>query len=1028
MQKLHDFLGKMRFRLVFIALMASSLSAFAQSQYTLTGTVTESGSGLPLTGASVFIENTSFGTVTDFDGNYSFTATLEQGTYTLSLSSLGFTPQKITFTAGGNSTITNNASLSEDLTSLDEVVVTALGIEANKKSLSNSIQNIKSDQLLEGNQANMVNGLQGKVSGVNIVSSGGAPGTSSIILIRGGSSITGSNQPLFVVDGIPIDNSTNSSLDVASINRASDINPADVESISILKGPAAAALYGIQAASGAVIITTKKGKAGVSTISYSGSLSVDKILGTPDVQSAYGQGMEIVTESGTEYDPESSFSWGAPLAAGTPIYYNMEDFYKTAITQNHNVSYSSGTEKSNLYFSIGDMSQDGIIPSTSYDKTSFKINANSKFGDNFTIGISGNYIDTKTASTRQGNSTGGSLNSLLAYPVNVNAKDYLNEDGLQEPFYLDQQFDNAYWSIANSPNNNNVKRLIGVLNLSYNFLNDFNLTYKIGTDDYHEYDKKIIGTGSLVENRADGYISQFERDHSRLTSNLFLRYDKQITDDFSVEAMVGNSVEELDIRTTYTYGDGFQAPGIYSIANVLIENQSINEIINRKRIVGVFGDIKLGWKNALFLTATGRNDWTSTLPADKRSFFYPSVGASAILTDLFDFSSDKLNYLKLRATWAQVGKDAPIGALESSLGTNLNGAASSGYAWNGVNVGNPNLEPEFTNSFEIGADMRFLQNKISLEVTYYNSKSDNQILRDIRVPPTTGTFYATLNGGSIENRGVEALLSANIFNNPQGFSWDATFNFGTNKSTVATLPGFLSEVYLSDSWTFRNSAAGAAILDGSLFGLRGKRPQRNENGEVLVQSNGLPVLEDAIHDDVNRLPDWTLGITNSFKYKNLSLSFLFDIAMGQNIYNATSSALAYYGQSPITLNRGETTIIPGVDVNGVANQTPVVMNQSYYQNYYSLNSENFIEDGSFARLRYVTLSYKFPKTILDKLSLSALELYATGRNLLTITDYSGVDPDVNTFGAGISGAGSTYIDNLGTPNTQGFDLGLKFTF
>ncbi len=612
--------------------------------------------------------------------------------------------------------------------------------------------------------------------------------------------------------------------------------------------------------------------------------------------------------------------------------------------------------------------------------------------------------------------------------MNVNAKDYLNEDGLQEPFYLDQQFDNAYWSIANSPNNNNVKRLIGVLNLSYNFLNDFNLTYKIGTDDYHEYDKKIIGTGSLVENRADGYISQFERDHNRLTSNLFLRYDKQITDDFSVEAMVGNSVEELDIRTTYTYGDGFQAPGIYSIANVLIENQSINEIINRKRIVGVFGDIKLGWKNALFLTATGRNDWTSTLPADKRSFFYPSVGASAILTDLFDFSSDKLNYLKLRATWAQVGKDAPIGALESSLGTNLNGAASSGYAWNGVNVGNPNLEPEFTNSFEIGADMRFLQNKISLEVTYYNSKSDNQILRDIRVPPTTGTFYATLNGGSIENRGVEALLSANIFNNPQGFSWDATFNFGTNKSTVATLPGFLSEVYLSDSWTFRNSAAGAAILDGSLFGLRGKRPQRNENGEVLVQSNGLPVLEDAIHDDVNRLPDWTLGITNSFKYKNLSLSFLFDIAMGQDIYNATSSALAYYGQSPITLNRGETTIIPGVDVNGVANQTPVVMNQSYYQNYYSLNSENFIEDGSFARLRYVTLSYKFPKTILDKLSLSALELYATGRNLLTITDYSGVDPDVNTFGAGISGAGSTYIDNLGTPNTQGFDLGLKFTF
>ncbi|MDF0715768.1 SusC/RagA family TonB-linked outer membrane protein [Muricauda sp. 334s03] len=1027
MRKLHDYSG-LRFRLVLFALMVSTLSAFAQSRYTFTGTVTETGTGLSLAGASVFIENTSFGTVTDFDGNYSFTANLESGAHILVFSSIGFKTRKVAIDAGGNLTISRDIALEEDLTSLDEVVVTALGMEANKKSLTNSIQNVKAEQLLEGNQANMVNGLQGKVSGVNIVSSGGAPGTSSIILIRGGSSITGNNQPLFVVDGIPIDNSTNSSLDVASINRASDINPEDVESISVLKGPAAAALYGIQAASGAVIITTKKGKAGVSKVSYSGSLSVDKILGTPDVQSMYGKGREIVDETGTEYDPESSFSWGAPLAAGTPIYYNMEDFYKTAITQNHNVSYSSGTEKSNLYFSIGDMSQDGIIPSTSYDKTSFKINANSKLGNNLTVGVSGNYINTKTSSTRQGNSSGGSLNSLLAYPVNVNAKDYLNEDGVQEPFFLDQQFDNAYWSIDNSPNNNDIKRFIGVLNLNYTFLNDFTLTYKVGTDDYHEFNKRVIGTGSLIENREDGYISQFERDHSRLTSNLFLRYNKQIAKDFSLEAMVGNSVEELDIRTTYTYGDGFQAPGIYSIANVDIENQSISEIINRKRIVGVFGDIKLGWKDALFLTATGRNDWTSTLPKDKRSFFYPSVGASAILTDLFDFSTDNFNYLKVRGTWAQVGKDAPIGALESSLGKNLNGAASSGYAWNGVNVGNPNLEPEFTNSFEFGADMRFFENRLSLEVTYYNSKSDNQILRDIRVPPTTGTFYATLNGGSIENEGFEALLSAYIFNNPEGFSWDATLNFGTNKSTVADLPGFLSEVYLSDSWTFMNSAAGAAILDGSLFGLRGKRPQRNENGEVLVQSNGLPVLEDAVYDNVNRLPDWTLGITNSFKYKNLSLSFLFDIAQGQDIYNATSSALVYYGQSPITLNRGESIVIEGVDASGVQNQTPVVMNQDYYQNYYSQNSENFIEDGSFARLRYVTLGYKFPKTLLDKLSLSSLEFYATGRNLLTITNYSGVDPDVNTFGAGISGAGSMYIDNLGTSNTRGFDLGLKFTF
>ncbi|MDG3581692.1 SusC/RagA family TonB-linked outer membrane protein [Galbibacter pacificus] len=995
------------------------LYSFAFSQ-NISGTVTDV-QGTPLPGVSIMIEGTSNGTTTDFDGKYTIEASTSA---VLTYTYLGMKTQ--TRQVGSNTTI--DVTLQEDATSLDEVVVSvALGETAKKKSLANAVQAVSSEQLLEGNQNNMVNGLQGKVSGVTIASSGGVPGSSSVILIRGGNSITGNNQPLFVVDGIPIDNSTNSSLEVASTNRASDINPEDIEDISILKGPTAAALYGIQASNGAVIITTKKGKAGISKISYSGSLSVDKILGTPDVQTTYGQG-----EQDTEGDinPSSSFSWGEQISPGTPIYKNIDDFYKTAITQNHNVSYSTGNEKSNIYFSIGDVSQDGIIPSTSYDKTSFKINANSKFSKNLSIGISGNYINTKISSTKQGNATGGSFNSLLAYPVTVDAKDYLNPNGSQKAFYGGQEFDNPYWSIANSPNTDDVKRLIGVINLNYNFLNDFNLTYRVGTDDYNEFNKKVTGDGSLVDNREDGYISQFEKDYSRFTSTLMLRYNKEITEDFTLDAMAGNSVEELDIRTTTTTGDGFQAPGIYSIANVAMEDQSISELIQRKRIVGFFGELKLGWRDALFITATGRNDWTSTLPKDKRSFFYPSVGASAVLTDLFDISSDSgLNYLKIRGTWAKVGKDAPIGALESSLGKNLNGAASSAYAWNGVNVGNPNLEPEFTDSYEVGAEVRFLNNRISLDMSYYYSLSDNQILKDIRVPPTTGTFYATLNGGSIKNQGIEALLSAQILRpKNDGLFWSMDFNFGMNESTVEDLPGFLNEVYLSDSWTFRNSAAGAAILDGSLFGLRGKQPERDANGNMIIDTRDLPVLSDQTYTNVNRMPDWTLGITNNLSYKNMSLSFLFDIVQGQDIYNATESAMIYYGQSVNTLDRGQNITLTGVDADGNPKEVTRVKDQAYYTDYYSLNSQNFIEDGSFARLRYVTLSYKFPQQILDKLSLSALELYATGRNLLTITDYSGVDPEVNTFGAGISGAGSTYIDNLGTPNTKGFDLGLKFTF
>lgn len=1017
---------KGKFLVHFLFILCFAQTTFAQS-IKITGTVKSSEDNLPLLGASVHVKGTSVGTITDFDGNYAIDAMLNS---TIVFSYVGFQSKEIKVASNEPIDV-----LLQPGDELDEVIITALGIKKDKKALGYAVQAVESDALMEGNQTNMVNGLQGKVSGVTVVNSGGAPGASSIILIRGGSSITGNNQPLFVVDGIPIDNSTSSSLEVASTNRASDINPADIESISVLKGPAAAALYGIQAAGGAVIITTKRGKAGVSTVTYSGSLSTDRVLGTPDIQNTYGQGAQIRTGDGITYDPQSSFSFGQAIGATTPTFNNIKDFYTSATTQNHNVSYSSGTEKSNIYMSIGDVSQKGVIEGTSYDKTSFKINANSNVTDNFTVGISANYITTDIASNKQGNAAGGSFGSLLAYPANVNAKDYLNEDGSQKAIYLDQQFDNPYWSINNSPNSDATKRLIGIISLNYNFWNDFNLSYKLGTDSYTEFNKKITGNGSLIDTREEGFISQFEKDHSRLTSNIFLNYQKDITEDFSIDGMIGNSVEELDVRTTFTSGTSFQAPGIYSIGNILKENQEISELITKKRIVGVFGELKFSWKNALFLNLTGRNDWSSTLPKDKRSFFYPSAGMSAVVSDLFkaygtDITSDNgLTYLKLRATWAQVGKDAPIGALESSLGTNINGLASSAYTWNGVNVGNPNLEPEFTNSFEIGTDLRFFQNRIGLDLTYYTSTSDNQILRDIRVPPTTGTFYATLNGGSITNNGIEAMLRLQMLPKTSNLAWNLDLNFGANRSKVKELPGFLSEVYLSDSWTFRNSAAGAAILDGSLFGLRGKRPVKNDKGEVIINSNGLPTLTDQTYTNVNRAPDWTLGISNSIGYKNLSLSFLLDIVQGGEVYNATESALAYYGISTNTVtDRNQTVILPGVDASGNKNTISVEKDQNYYQNYYSQNSENFIEDGSFTRLRYITLSYKFPSEILDKISLTGLEIYATGRNLFTVTNYSGVDPEVNTFGAGISGAGSMNIDNLGTPNVKGFDLGLRFRF
>ncbi len=1018
---------RLRKSLLFLVCLFS-LQMWAQ-QREISGVVQDK-DGMPLPGVSVFVKNTDIGTVTNFDGEFDLSLS-DQSSPVLVFSSLGFIKQEITL---GNENVLS-VTMETDTESLDEVVVTALGIKREKKALGYAVQSVNSEKLLEGNNNNMVNSLQGKVSGVTVANSGGAPGSSAVILIRGGSSITGNNQPLIVVDGIPIDNSTNSSLEVASTNRASDINPEDIESVSVLKGPAAAALYGIQAAEGAVIITTKKGKAGVSTISYSGTVSFDNILGTPDVQNMYGQGQQLESETGViTYNPDSPFSWGDRLSNGTQTYDHIKDFYDTAVTYNNNLSYSGGSEKNQVYFSIGDLSQDGVVNGTSYDKTSFKLNTTSKLTDKFTIGGSANYIVTETNSTKQGNAAGSSYSSLLGYPVNVDINDYLNDDGSQKMIYPDQTYDNPYWSIANSPNTNKVHRLLGIISLSYDFLNDFNISYKLGTDYYNDFSKRITGDGSFIENREDGYISQFQNEHRRTTSNFLLSYDKDITEDFNFSALVGNTVEDLRIHSIYNYGRGFQAPGIYSIGNVLQSNQSISELITRKRTVGVFGELKFSWKDALFLNATGRNDWSSTLPANKRSFFYPSVGASAIITDLFKnagtdiTSSNGLTYLKLRTTWAKVGKDAPIGALESSLGTNINGLASSAYTYNGVNVGNPNLEPEFTDSYEIGLDSRFFESRLSFDLSMYYSKSDNQILRDIRVPPSAGTFYATLNGGAIVNKGIEALLSVKLLPKSSKLQWNMDYNFGLNKSEVKDLPGQLNEVYLSDSWTFNNTAAGAAILNGSLFGLRGKRPVRNDNGDIVVNASGLPSLETTVFDDVSRLPDWTLGITNSLSYQNFNLSFLFDIVQGNEVYNATESALQYYGLSAKTADREESLVIDGVTADGTPNTVQVNKDQAYYQTYYSQNAENFIEDGSFARLRYLTLTYNLPSTLMDKLSLKSAQLYATGRNLLTITDYSGVDPEVNTYGAGIAGAGSVGIDNLGTPNTKGFDLGLRFKF
>jgi len=450
--------------------------------------------------------------------------------------------------------------------------------------------------------------------------------------------------------------------------------------------------------------------------------------------------------------------------------------------------------------------------------------------------------------------------------------------------------------------------------------------------------------------------------------------------------------------------------------------------------MGVFGDLNMDWKNIVYLNFRGRNDWSSTLPKSNNSFFYPSISTSVVLTDLVkeingSESTGILSYAKVRGAWAQVGKDAPAHVLRTTLGTYINDFTINprGFITNITDYfGNPNLKPEFTNSYEVGADFRFINNRVGLDVTWYKTKSDDQIL-GTRTPPSSGSFLAYLNGGAIENKGWEGIINIQAIKK-ENFQWSFDLNFSANRAKVLSLPGSLDRVELSDAWVTDNAAQAAAFLNGTVFGINGNVWKTNDQGQYLLDNNGRPQIASSMQLVGDRNPDWIAGITNTFKYKDFGLSFMWDFRQGGDVFNATAYTLVNSGLSPLTQNR-DNMVIPGIiESTGQVNSLAIPLNQDYYQTLYAKNSKNFVEDGSWIRLRYVSLNYKAPSSLAKKLKLQNLQFTLTGRNLLLFTDYSGVDPEVSGSGAGVGGSGSFGFDNLGVPATRGIDLGLKFSF
>lgn len=1019
-------------------------AAFGQKR--ITGVVTDADNGAPLVGATVQVVGSTTGVVTDLDGKYALDAAVGAR---LKFSFIGY--QDAERVVGSESVI--DVALSETGEQLGEVVVTAFGVKKDKKALTYAVQTLQANSIVESQQPNLVNALQGKIAGVMINNSSGAPGAAAVIMIRGGTSLSGNNQPLYVVDGIPIDNSAPigggvglSAQNTVSSNRGIDLNPEDIESLTVLKGPAAAVLYGLRASEGAIIITTKRGTAGGFRINYSNAFSRDVVNKLPEFQTRFKQGIDGV------FNPDARSSWGPEFGANEEVFDNLRNFFVPANTQRHDFSVSGGGDRSTFYLSASRFDQNGIVPTTGFGRTSFRLAADSHIRKNFRIGGSVNFTNTETNSTLQGSGVaetniigatggggGGTIRGLYNWPLNDDPRNYLDADGRQRTLLgvaTDAAFvDNPYWSIYNNPSTSNVNRVISTVNLSYDPFSFLNITYRLGTDFYNEEFTSVRGAGTVIGGEERGAITENDRFNQITTSTLVATASKTFGRNFNTSLAVGHNVESARNTAVSWYGRNFIVPTFASINNVEQNQRVVSQSGFRRRIIGAFADFNADWKSIIFLNIRGRNDWSSTLPVDNRSFFYPSFSTGIVLTDLLNEvgitkgESNFLPYAKLRASWTRVGKDAPPHVLGNTYFNTTNSftAAPRGFIVNVYAFGAPALRPEFTNAFETGLDMRLFKGKIGLDFTYYTMSTDDQILFT-RVPPSASSFISYLNGGRIDNEGFELMINATPVKSAK-FNWSLDFNLSRNTSTVVELPGTLDRVEQSDASVDGFTAQGAGFLGQSLFGINGDVWKRNAQGQLLLNNAGYPQVSSIKEIIGDRNPDYIIGLTNTFQVKNFTFSFLWDIRLGGDIYNATESALVRSGLSTQTLNRGTRTVFEGIiESTGERNTREVVLDQNYYQVIHRGNGPLFVEDGTWYRLRYATLSYRIPQSLLKRIRANSLEIYATGRNLILITDYSGVDPEVSSGGAGVGGTGSMGLDNLGVPATRGFDLGLRLSF
>lgn len=1060
--------------IIVVSVLAMPLCSIAQER-TITGKVSSSEDEQGLPGVNVLVRGTSNGTITDASGNFAITLSGEQAV--LIFSYVGYVTQEVS--VGANSVI--NVSLILDTKTLSEVIVTAFGIQQEKKALGFAVQEVKGTEILQSREANVVDALNAKVAGVQVVRQGGSAGAGSSILIRGTASVAGDNQPLFVVDGIPINNSFRSSIGTAAgvdySNRAIDINPNDIENISVLKGSAATALYGIQGGNGVILITTKKGNRATKgfTVDFSTNFSTDRIMNYFPAQLQYSQGDNGIFSGGTTFN-----HYGAPISTlrydpttpnvkdpnGTivdmnhpnagprvPVYDNQELFFRNGYTNDNYLAVSAARDNSNFYLSVGNMFQQGIVPENTFNRTSIKISAESKLTEKIKLSTSLNYANSKSTKFGRGDNFSDAIQGLYRTPPSFNNTDYAYASGIQRNFRgavdgsIANSPDNPFWTVNNNPYTDNVNRFISSIQVDYKPLDWLTFLYRVGYD-FSDDDRTQIWAPSSAGGSAisatgvqGGRITEDAYVDKIVNSDFIVTATKKFTEKIEASIMVGHNAYSSNTINHYLSGHNFAIPGLYNISNTQ-ENPVFLKNKFETLTQAVYTRLNASYMNSIFLELTGRNEWSSTLPTDTRSFPYGSASISVVFSEFLNISEDILSFGKLKASYALAGNDAPIYRTETYYNVGTTGTRYAGgirFPINGVggvllssSAGNSELKSEENSTRELGLDLRFLNNRVGLDFTYYKSLSRNQII-PVPVPGSTGFTTQVINSGEIENRGIEIVLNAKPIVITD-FSWDVLLNFTRNRNYVNSLPN--DEAIVTNLFGARIQSR---LIPGEEYGVfYGNAFKRNENGDILINPSGFPQFDPNGQKIVgNPNPDFLIGLRNAFTYKDFNLSFLWDIRKGGDVVNVTAFWMGNgSGVAEHTTDRNKVVIFkgiidnPGQDNDGQVNNIPVRLDQAAFQGVGVASAigremtERWVQDGSWIRLRDITLGYRLPENIISKIGMTRGSISLYGRNILLFTNYGGIDPETNLNGPN----GAVGLDAFTTPNMRSYGVTLTGSF